>query len=138
MLRQDDPAVRRAKRQGIPVVLVDRQVTSDENYITFVTASDQALGRISAQWLAEKLGGKGKVAMLRYKAGSTSTELREAGFLRAIKEFPEIEVVSSDQEGAGYEKDKSGVLSWLSKFLNIKYNIFTEVVFVDSRTKFCG
>ena len=45
-----DPVIRRATRDGIPVVLVDRAVTDPESYITFVTASDQALGRISAQW----------------------------------------------------------------------------------------
>jgi ribose transport system substrate-binding protein len=39
-------------KQGIPVVMVDRKVTSRENYITFVTASDTAVGRIEAHGCA--------------------------------------------------------------------------------------
>ena len=52
-----NPVVGRATKQGIPVVMVDRKVTSRENYITFVTASDTAVGRIEAQWLCEYLKG---------------------------------------------------------------------------------
>jgi ribose transport system substrate-binding protein len=59
-----NPVVGRAMKQGIPVVMVDRKVTSRENYITFVTASDTAVGRIEAQWLCEYLKGKGSIVML--------------------------------------------------------------------------
>src|SRR6185312_7103066 len=41
--------------------------------------------------------GKGKVILLRYAIGSASTEEREAGFLAAIKKFPDITILSSDQ-----------------------------------------
>lgn len=90
-----DPVVRRAMRQGIPVVLVDRRVTSDENYITFVTASDQALGRISAQWLAEKLEGEGQVVMLGGLAGASPAEARIAAAMEVFNQFPGIEVVET-------------------------------------------
>ena len=90
-----DPVVRRAKRQGIPVVLVDRQVSSDENFISFVTASDQALGRISAQWLAEKLGGEGKVVMLGGLAGASPAENRIAAAMEVFNQFPGIEVLET-------------------------------------------
>ncbi len=90
-----DPVVRRARRQGVPVVLVDREVTSKDNHITFVTASDQALGRISAQWLAERLDGKGAVVMLGGLAGASPAENRIAAALEVFNQFPEIEVLET-------------------------------------------
>jgi ribose transport system substrate-binding protein len=43
-------------KSGVPVIMVDRRVTSD-NFVSFVTASDQVTGRLFAQWLVEKLHG---------------------------------------------------------------------------------
>ena len=90
-----DPVIRRAKRQGIPVVLVDRSVPSTENFISFVTASDQALGRISAQWLAEKLGGSGKVVMLGGLAGASPAEARIQAAMEVFNQFPDLEVLET-------------------------------------------
>ena len=49
--------------------------------------------------LAKVLGNKGKVVLLRYQAGSASTEEREAGFLEAMARYPGITVISSNQFG---------------------------------------
>jgi ribose transport system substrate-binding protein len=54
--------------------------------------------------MARLLQGKGKVLMLRYQEGSASTEAREQGFLEALKAFPGIDVISSDQH-AGPTRD---------------------------------
>jgi len=43
------------------------------------------------------LNGKGNVILLRYAVGSASTEAREAGFVDALKKFPDIKLISSDQ-----------------------------------------
>ncbi|MGO4841500.1 substrate-binding domain-containing protein, partial [Rhizobiaceae sp. 2RAB30] len=52
-----DPILGRAMAQGIPVVTAARRVQTDDNFVSFVTASDTALARLSATWLAEHLGG---------------------------------------------------------------------------------
>jgi ribose transport system substrate-binding protein len=88
-----DPVVARAKKAGVPVVLVDREVTSKDNHITFVTASDQALGRISAQWLAEKLNFKGKVVMLGGLAGASPAENRILAAKEVFNQYPGMEVI---------------------------------------------
>ncbi|MBC6439172.1 MAG: substrate-binding domain-containing protein [Rhodospirillales bacterium] len=90
-----DPVIRRAKRQGVPVVLVDRSVPSTENFITFVTASDQALGRISAQWLAETLNFEGKVVMLGGLAGASPAENRIKAAMEVFDQYPGIEVLET-------------------------------------------
>ena len=88
-----DPVLRRANRQGVPIVLVDREVTSKDSYITFVTASDQALGRISAQWLVEQLDFQGKVVMLGGLAGASPAENRINAAQEVFNQHPGIEVL---------------------------------------------
>lgn len=87
-----------AVRTGIPVVIIDSALDSND-YASFVATDNYAAGQKAGRHLAELLGGKGKVAMLRYAEGSASTMAREQGFLDAIKEFKDIEVVSSNQYG---------------------------------------
>ncbi len=83
---------------GKPVVIIDSSLAESESFITSLVATDNTEGgRIAARRIAEVLGGKGRVAVLRYMQGSASTEQREAGFLEEIAKHPEIKVVSSEQ-----------------------------------------
>lgn len=88
-----DAVVGRATQQGIPVVMVDRKVKTPGNYITFVTASDAALGRIEAQWLAETLGGKGNIVMLPGIAGASPAEIRIKANKEVFAKYPELKVL---------------------------------------------
>lgn len=88
-----DSVVGRAFEQGIPVVMVDRKVKTVGNYITYVTASDWALGRLEAQWLAETLGGKGNIVMLPGIAGSSVAEIRIKANMEVLSKFPGIKVL---------------------------------------------
>ncbi len=91
--------VKNAVNYGIPVVIIDSGLKS-EDYTSFVATDNYVGGRKGGQRLAEILGGKGKVIMLRYQEGSASTMKREQGFLDVLKEkYPEIEVVSANQYG---------------------------------------
>jgi len=99
----DDAALRMpvsdAVRNGIPVVVIDSGLKSDD-YVSFVATDNYIGGRKGGERLAEILGGKGKVIMLRYQEGSASTMNREQGFLDVLAEkYPQIEVVSSNQYG---------------------------------------
>ncbi len=89
-----DPVLRRTMRSDVPVVSVVRRVKSDEAFVSFVTASDTALARLSAQWMVETLGGSGKIVLLPGQAGASPAEFR----LRAAKEvfgqYPDIEILS--------------------------------------------
>ena len=99
----DDAALRMpvkdAVNNGIPVVIIDSGLKSDD-YTSFVATDNYIGGRKGGERLAEILGGKGKVIMLRYQEGSASTMNREQGFLDVLKEkYPDIEVVSANQYG---------------------------------------
>ena len=99
----DDAALRMpvkdAVSNGIPVVIIDSDLKS-EDYVSFVATDNYVGGRKGGERLAEILGGKGKVIMLRYQEGSASTMNREQGFLDVLKEkYPGIQVVSANQYG---------------------------------------
>lgn len=88
-----DPIAGRAMRAGIPVIMVDRRTTSDANFVTFVTGSDRALGRITAQWLVETLKGKGNIVMLAGIAGASPAELRIQAAKEVFNQYPDVEVL---------------------------------------------
>lgn len=97
----DDRALMRpvdeAMREGIPVVIMDSNLQGD-NYISFVATDNYQGGVLAARRLAEALGGKGKIFLIRYLEGSASTTFREQGFLETItREYPGIELLVKDQ-----------------------------------------
>jgi len=87
----------------IPVVIIDSAISTDR-IASFVATNNFKGGQRGGQRLAEVLGGKGKVALLRYQEGSASTMEREAGFPEALKAFPDITIISADQY-AGATRD---------------------------------
>lgn len=90
----------------IPVVVFDSGL-DDESVIVSYVATDNFLGgKLAGQEMARRLQGKGKVILLRYKEGSESTHQREEGFLAALKEHPEIEILVSNQY-AGTSPDEA-------------------------------
>jgi ribose transport system substrate-binding protein len=89
-----DPAVTQVTERGIPVVMVDRRVDSD-NFVTFVTASDAMMGRLFAQWIVEKLNGKGNVIILGGQAGSSPNENRVKPAMQVFGAYPGIKILDT-------------------------------------------
>ena len=85
-----------AVRAKVPVVIMDSDLKSDD-YVSFVATDNYKGGQLAGEQLAKLLGEKGNVILMRYAVGSASTEARETGFLDALKKFPGIKVISSDQ-----------------------------------------
>src|SRR5689334_1203846 len=88
--------VAEAGRKKIPVVIFDSGLKG-EGFVSFVATDNIKGGRLGGERLAQSLGGKGKVILLRYAEGHDSTGKREQGFLETMKANPGIEVVSSNQ-----------------------------------------
>jgi ribose transport system substrate-binding protein len=101
--------VEEASRAGIPVVIFDSALESTA-ITSFVATDNLKGGRLAGEHMGKILNGKGKVLMLRYQEGSASTEARELGFLEALKAFPGITVISSDQH-AGPTRDSAKAVS---------------------------
>lgn len=110
-----DPAVSQAMAAGIPVVMVDRRVASD-NFVTFVTASDAMMGRLFAQWIVEKLHGKGNVVMLAGQAGSSPSENREKPAREVFAQYPGIKVLETVYSDWSPVKGKQVMQAMIAKY----------------------
>jgi ribose transport system substrate-binding protein len=89
--------VEEAKRAGIPTVVIDSGLATDQ-IVSFVATDNIKGGELAADRMGELLGGRGKVLLLRYQEGSASTTEREQGFLNRLKEkYPGITLISSEQ-----------------------------------------
>ena len=118
--------VEEARRAGIPTVIIDSGLQSDQ-IVSFVATDNLKGGTLAADRLGELLAGKGKILMLRYQEGSASTEQREAGFMQQMKtKFPGIEVVSSNQfAGPTRDTAKAASENLLNRFGNDIQGVFT-------------
>jgi ribose transport system substrate-binding protein len=101
------PAVKRAKAAGVPTVIFDSGLSDDSDVVSTVSTDNRNGGRIAGERLAEVMGGKGGVILLRYQAGSESTENREEGFLEVLAKHPDIKVLSAEQR---VDSDAQGAL----------------------------
>jgi ribose transport system substrate-binding protein len=94
-----DPVLGRAMKSGIPVITAARRVNTDDNFVSFVTASDTALARLSATWIAEKLGGKGRIVLLPGLAGASPAEMRLQAAKEVFAQFPGIQIIDTQYTG---------------------------------------
>lgn len=118
--------VEEAKRAGVPTVIIDSALESD-NIVSFVATDNRKGGVLAADKMGELLGGKGKVLVLRYQEGSASTQDREDGFIEELKKkFPGVELISSDQyAGATRDTAKRASENLLNRFGDDVQGIFT-------------
>ncbi len=108
--------VNNAMLAKVPVVIMDSGLKTDK-YVSFVATDNFKGGQLAGEQMGKILKGKGKVILLRYAVGSNSTEEREAGFLDALKKFPDIKLISSDQHaGATRELAYAASQNLLNRF----------------------
>jgi len=109
---------------GVPVVIMDSGLKTDR-YVSFVATDNYKGGVLAGEHLGKLLNGKGNVILLRYAVGSASTEEREAGFLEALKKFPEIKIISQDQyAGPTRETGYQASQNLLNRYANEVNGIF--------------
>lgn len=99
------PAIERAYRAGIPVILYDRMIEST-HYTAYIGTDNVAIGKEVADYLAHQLQGRGTVVEITGECGSTPVADRHRGFMQGMKAFPQIQVVTleGDWNLAGAKK----------------------------------
>lgn len=89
-----DEVLQEIKDAGIPLVIIDRNVTTDPSfYITRVSSDFVFEGRLAAAWLAQKTAGNCKIIELEGTIGSSAARDRQIGFNEIIAMFPNMEIV---------------------------------------------
>lgn len=108
-----DSAVQTAIANGIPIVNCNCEYIADCD--TFVGGLQIEIGRKAADYIAEKIGEKGKVAIIEGVPGTFTSIQRVAGFQENITKYSGIEVVAS--QPANYEVEEG---------MNVAANIITQ------------
>lgn len=98
-------AVELAQEANIPVFCVDNGMASDIPKTVLGTGNELGAYQV-CKYLCEAMGGKGKVVHIEGEAGNPNAAIRKDGLLRALEEYPEIELVVSQN---GHWSEEGGL-----------------------------
>jgi ribose transport system substrate-binding protein len=122
-----------ALKKGIPVVIIDSgledapAITDSEKYLGYIATDNTEGGKKAGERMRDLLTGKERatVLMMRYQAGSESTEQREAGFEKQLQLDPRLKlVIAEDFAGATVDSAQKAAERVLANFPDLD-GIFT-------------
>ena len=93
-----ETAAEMALEQGIKIYNFDMKIEASEDYaddLYILTGDNYGMGAAGAEYIAEKLGGQGKVLILNKPAAGNVNDDRCAGFKDKLAEIaPDIEIIA--------------------------------------------
>nr|WP_322100061.1 ABC transporter substrate-binding protein [Geminicoccus roseus] len=103
------PAVMEAKRAGIPLFLIDRNVDANlakagEDYVAFIGSDFVKEGQQAAEILTKAMNGEAKIIELQGTIGSSPANDRMKGFADYIKDHPGMQIIAS--QSGDFARDK--------------------------------
>lgn len=84
------PALTKSVNAGVPVALVDTSLEDTSIAFTSIATDNAAGGGQAADALAGLIGEKGKVLVIAFKAGASTSDARQKGFEDQIATYPNI------------------------------------------------
>lgn len=111
------PVVEKAYKKGIFIVSVDRGLTKPVENV-YIAGDNPGLGRVSGQWMAKELKGKGDIVVLEGIPCVINTERVEA-FKDVIKEYPNIKILDSQPAYWSTQKGLEIMENYLQKYKKI-------------------
>ena len=87
-----NPAIAECARYGIPTVIVDRKVSTDQ-YTTFVSTNHTWLASTALEKLMELIGGRGKIAIIEGLPGAGPAVERNAGYDQVLARHPDVHAI---------------------------------------------
>jgi ribose transport system substrate-binding protein len=118
----DDTALQKpvqsATAKGIPVVIIDSALkgTPGKDFVSFIATDNHQGGVLGGERVAQLLGKRGKVILMRYAVGSASTTERESGFLEVMQKNPEIQIlVENRYAGATVGEAKTAAMALVDR-----------------------
>lgn len=86
------PYIDKAVEAGVPVILVGVDMPTSKR-LCYIGTGNYSMGQRAAEWIVERIGYKGKVAIVRYP-GLANVAERVAGFRDAMEKYSDIEIVA--------------------------------------------
>ena len=114
---------KQAIAQGIPVITFSSQIEDETAYTAYIGCDDYDFGKVSAEFLLDKIGGKGKVVVLSGMAGNDITAQRTQAWEDALAALPDggagIEVLAEYFTDWDYAKGKQAMETALAAYPEI-------------------
>jgi simple sugar transport system substrate-binding protein len=119
-----EPVLKEAKAAGIPVILSDRRVATDDDslYVTFIGSDFIEEGRRAGEWLAKKMDGNAVIAELQGTPGSAPANDRKKGFEEVLAKNPDMKIVLSQTGDFTRAKGKEVMEAFLKSPEGAKVN----------------
>ena len=108
--REIVPALAKARKANVPIVIVDTRVDAKAaadagvKLETFVGSDNYAGGKLAGEYLVKITNGKARVGILEGIPGHETGDSRMRGFRDAVKDAPGITIVAS--QPANWERDQ--------------------------------
>ncbi len=113
------PAILKANRAGIPVLVLDTRIDqaalreAGGKVVTFIGSDNFEGGKVAGKFIVETLNGRGNVAILEGIPGHETGDARRQGFHSVVDQAAGIKVVAS--QTANWERDQG-------------YNVFQNIL----------
>ena len=107
--------IERAAAEGIPVILCTGIVDTDTN-VSRVDRDNRLNGALAAEWVAQKIGGSGKIVMLAGIPGVPTAESRLEGANEVFAQYPDIEILDSQYTNWSPTEGKTVMEQMISKY----------------------
>ena len=114
------PAIDRAYDKGIPVIVFERK-TNSQKFTAFMSADNYEMGRVMGEYIADRLGGRGRVMEIMGLKGSSPAIDRHKGFADAIAQHPGITIVATLQGDWTEESAVKAISEYKGELTNIDF-----------------
>ncbi len=106
------PGIQAAVEAGIPVITLSADAAQPVGQV-WIGSSNPYGGRIEMQWVIDKLGGKGNIAILRGPIGAVAEIGRYQGYKEVLDKYPNVKVVFDQTGNWSREQGLSIMENWL-------------------------
>jgi ribose transport system substrate-binding protein len=110
--------VAQLKSKGVYVTVVDRGLTDPSAQDAYVAGDNKAFGKVSGEYLAKALNGKGNVVVLRGIPTEIDNE-RVAGFESVLKNYPDIKILDAKHGNWNRDDAFKVMQDYLTRFKEI-------------------
>jgi len=109
-----DPMTKAAQDAGIPLVYVNRIPSNLPEGVAYVGSDSIQAGIMQAEWIADKLGGKGNVVIMNGDLAQEAAQKRTEGEKQVFAKFPDIHIIKEDTASWDRAQGLALMENWLS------------------------
>jgi len=112
------PAVERATSMGIPVVLIDSHVKTDQYYKRFSTNNFE-VGMQAAEVILDLAGPDARVGVVSFVRGSENAMEREKGLRHVLDKYPEVQILDTKYCMSSIEMAETHAMVFLDQEVDV-------------------